>query len=220
MGAHLRSRSAGIPIDNRTVLARKGPLRRAEAARPCALRAVLSGWFRDGRLRRDELTSDSLRPKPESKSRRELVYSASAHYGPSRQSSSHRTPGPLPGTTGYAPAPSHNRLSTTGSAASNSLGSIRSSAPNAIVARWCVSPSFPWPGSPSSRTPHEQCTHTPVLNCQSAANVSPSEFVCLVCLSLWPLLVHMSVPAFSAGPFRFPAARNPRQFCVNSIPNR
>jgi len=116
--------------------------------------------------------------------------------------------------------PSHNRLSTTGSAASNSLGSIRSSAPNAIVARWCVSPSFPWPGSPPSRTPHEQCTHTPVLNCQSAANVSPSEFVCLVCLSFWPLLVHMSVPAFSAGPFRFPAARNPGQFCVNFIPSR
>ena len=42
---------------HRTVLARKGPLRRAEAARPCALRAVLSGWFRDGRLRRDELRS-------------------------------------------------------------------------------------------------------------------------------------------------------------------
>jgi hypothetical protein len=44
-------------MNHRTVLARKGPLRRAEAARPCALRAVLSGWFRDGRLRRDELRS-------------------------------------------------------------------------------------------------------------------------------------------------------------------
>jgi len=59
------------------VLARKGPLRRAEAARPCALRAVLSGWFRDGRLRRDELRSFSLRPKTRKQNRRESVYTDS-----------------------------------------------------------------------------------------------------------------------------------------------
>ena len=41
-------------LHHRTVLGRKGSLRRAEAA-PLRLRAVLSGWFRDGRLRRDEL---------------------------------------------------------------------------------------------------------------------------------------------------------------------
>src|ERR1700692_29188 len=80
--------------------------------------------------------------------------------------------------------PSHHRLPTTGSAASNSLGSIRSSAPNAIVARWCVSPSFPWPGSPASRTPHEQVTHTPVLNCQSAANVNTVHLTTFACYSV------------------------------------
>jgi len=32
-------------------------------ARPCALRAVLSGWLYDGRLRRDELNGDPVRPK-------------------------------------------------------------------------------------------------------------------------------------------------------------
>jgi len=50
-----RIRPSELRWGDRTVLARKGSLRRAEAARPCALRAVLSGWFRDGRLRRDEL---------------------------------------------------------------------------------------------------------------------------------------------------------------------
>src|SRR5580700_6756220 len=67
----------GIPVDNRTVLARKGPLRRAEAARPCALRAVLSGWFRDGRLRRDELRSDSLRPNTRMQFTPRIVYTDS-----------------------------------------------------------------------------------------------------------------------------------------------
>jgi len=68
------SRPSEIALDHRTVLARKGPLRRTEAARPCALRAVLSGWFRDGRLRRDELRSSSLRPKTRTQIRRESVY--------------------------------------------------------------------------------------------------------------------------------------------------
>ena len=62
---------------------------------------------------------------------------------------------------------------------SRSLGSTRSGAPNALVARWCVSPSFPRPGSPQSRTPHEQCTYAPVFDRPSATNTSPSAFVCL-----------------------------------------
>src|SRR5215469_2438078 len=74
---------------------------------------------------------------------------------------------------------SHNRLATTGPAASNSLGSIRSSAPNAIVARWCASPSFPLPGLPQSPTPHEQWIYTPVFDRQSATNASPSASGCL-----------------------------------------
>ena len=36
----------------------------------------------------------------------------------------------------------------------------------------------------------------------------------------WPLLVHMSLPAFDAGPFRFPAAQHPAQFGINFIRNR
>ena len=56
---------------------------------------------------------------------------------------------------------SQNPLANSVNAASNSLGSIRSSAPNAIVARWYASPPFPSSHSPQPRTPHEQCTHTP-----------------------------------------------------------
>jgi Putative transposase len=41
------------------------------------------------------------------------------------------------------PTPIPEPTRTTGNAATNSLGSIRSSAPNAIVARWCASPPFP-----------------------------------------------------------------------------
>ena len=55
-----------IPMDARTVLARKGSLRRAKPARPCALRAVLAGWNCDGRLRRDKRSSFILRPKTRS----------------------------------------------------------------------------------------------------------------------------------------------------------
>src|SRR6516165_4262914 len=74
---------------------------------------------------------------------------------------------------------SRNRLATTGNAASNSLESIRSGAPNAIVARWCASPPFPLSGSPQSRTPHEHCTHNLVLYRQSPTNAHPSASVCL-----------------------------------------
>lgn len=51
---HLR-RPSQCWIRATTVLVRKGPLRRAKTARPCALRAVLPVWSCDGRLRRDEL---------------------------------------------------------------------------------------------------------------------------------------------------------------------
>ena len=47
--------------DARTVLARKGSLRRA-SARPCALRAVPAGPSCDGRLRRDQ---PALHPLPQ-----------------------------------------------------------------------------------------------------------------------------------------------------------
>ena len=75
--------------------------------------------------------------------------------------------------------PSHNRLATTGTAASNSLGSIRSSAPNAKLARWYASPPFPLSGSPQSLIPHEPRTHTPMFDRQSPTGTHPSASVCL-----------------------------------------
>jgi hypothetical protein len=43
--------AVGIPLNDRTVLARKGPLRAAPKRRaPCARGAVLSRWFRNARL--------------------------------------------------------------------------------------------------------------------------------------------------------------------------
>ena len=91
MAAHPRNRPSELPVNNRTVLARKGALRRAEAARPCALRAVLSGWFRDGRLRRDELRSNFLRPNTRTQITREPFTRICSHR-PGRSA----TPVPLP----------------------------------------------------------------------------------------------------------------------------
>jgi hypothetical protein len=52
--------------DARTVLARKGSLRRAKKqARPCALRAVPADQLCDGRLRRDGLGSFVFDRTPE-----------------------------------------------------------------------------------------------------------------------------------------------------------
>ena len=65
----------------RTVLSRKGTLTpRKTNARPCALRAVLTGWDRDGRLRRDELSSDSHRPNPIKNLNREAFTQNRGHY--------------------------------------------------------------------------------------------------------------------------------------------
>src|SRR5205814_1405880 len=65
-----------VRVDARTVLARKGSLRRAKTARPCALRAVLAGWICDGRLRRDELAGvgDSPRKNPKQKPARRRLH--------------------------------------------------------------------------------------------------------------------------------------------------
>ena len=48
------------PGDARTVLARKGSLRRAKPARPCALRAVPPNSNCDGRLRRERDDDDQF----------------------------------------------------------------------------------------------------------------------------------------------------------------
>ena len=70
-----RSRPSKSRPGSRTVLVRKGSLRRA-GARPCALCAVLPAWFCDGRLRRDNFLALSGSPL-QRRLRRQGVYTES-----------------------------------------------------------------------------------------------------------------------------------------------
>jgi hypothetical protein len=74
--SHLR-RPSKLRVSARTVLARKGTLRRAKTARPCALCAVLAAWICDGRLRRDELNGDFHQPNRRTQTTPRGVYTES-----------------------------------------------------------------------------------------------------------------------------------------------
>jgi hypothetical protein len=125
------------------------------------------------------------------------LVSAHPPLRPSRQSSSRGTPGPLPRTTGYAPA-----HPTTDSQLPGLLPATHwdRSAPVPQMQSW-------HDGAHRRPSPCQACRHLEHL--MSSASILP----CLIAnLQLtppfgirvpqsWPLLVHMSLPAFHAGPF-------------------